>query len=440
MKKKSTVLIIPTCTDLNRGDQALVLETKKIIDTIYEKADCYMMSTGETIQCEAMGLKKFSDILKHPSRFSKKKANINYNLFIKLKWGSIALFDFLVSKLILNKVTRTWIFPFLKEETKKSLKLYEQADSIFVKGGGFLHDYSKGPIGWYTIYYQTYHIRLALNMKKKVCIMPNSYGPFKNKKTAKMVNSILDQCQIVIARESISASKETNTLHRDLDLYPDLAFFLDKKQSTYEVESFLHSFGIQEKKDSLIAITVRPYRFYSYPNPEEKYLEYKKSFVTLIQYLVKQNFKILLVVHTRAENDHENDERCIDEILSMLDNKTNVFKLKDDRLNCYDLKKIYGFCDYVIGTRFHSVIFSLEQKIPCIAVTYGGNKGDGIMKDLGLSKYAIPIGELNGKILIQKFKEMTKNQKEMEKKIEEYLTWSQKSYLTLIEKIKGVLK
>ena len=112
MSKK--VLIIPSCTDLNRGDQALVLETANVIKKVYdEKIDIFMMADGNTEQCEKFGLKKFRDILKHPSRISKTKNNIKYNKTIKIKWGLIAVKDFIISSLLLNKITQNIVYPFL---------------------------------------------------------------------------------------------------------------------------------------------------------------------------------------------------------------------------------------------------------------------------------------------------------------------------------------
>lgn len=434
---KDKVLIIPTCTDFNRGDQALVLETKKIIDEVYSNNECYMMSTGETIQCEEIGLKKFEDILKHPSRFDKKRDNIKYNFFLKLKWGLVASFDYLISLAILYKFTRMLIYPFLRKGTKKSLRLYEESTAIFVKGGGFLHDYSKGFIGLYTIYYQLYHIKLAISFKKKVFIMPNSFGPFVNKRSKKMVNNVLNKCCLVTARESISSSSDSNTLNRNIDLYPDLAFFLDENKSKYDIKLLLNRFKLNKLKDKIIAITVRPYRFYSYDNPEQKYNDYKESFVKFINYLTNNNYKVLLVVHTRAENEHENDESCIDDIIKKLNDNKFVYKIKDDKMNCYDLKKLYGMCKYVIGTRFHSVIFSIEQLIPCIAITYGGNKGDGIMKDMDLTEYSIKIGELDYETLKDTFEKMILNESKIIENIKKYLEYSNKKYNNLIELIKN---
>ena len=431
----SISLIIPTCTDLNRGDQALVLETKKIIDNICPNNNCYMMSTGETIQCESFGLKKFSDILKHPSRYEKSKSRVNYNFIIKLRWGIVAMFDFIYTSLLLNKVTRYLITPFLSKETRKSLYLYKNAKYIFVKGGGFLHDYSGGIIGWYTMYYQTFHIKLAIKMKKNVYIMPNSYGPFNSKRTKKMVLNLLESCKFISARESISSNAITNTLGIDIPLYPDLAFFLDKSHNNEIINDLFKKYNINKEKDNLIAITVRPYRFYSYDDPDKKYYEYKKVFVDFIKYITELGYKVLLVVHTRAENNHENDEMCIDEILKMLGEYKNVYKIKDDRLNCYNLKELYGYCKCVIGTRFHSVIFALEQLIPCIAITYGGNKGDGIMKDLDLNEYAIKIGKLSYEKLLDRFEKMNKESSVIKEKIKNYCNNSLIEYKKLITSI-----
>ncbi len=434
MSKK--VLIIPSCTDLNRGDQALVLETANVIKNVYdEKIDIYMMSDGETKQCEKFGLKSFSDILKHPSRISKNNHNIKYNKSIIIKWGLVAIKDLISSSLLLNRFTRAIIYPFLNEEKKKSITLYKECDSCYVKGGGFLHDYSGGLVGIYTMYYLTFHIRLALAMNKKVYIMPNSFGPFKSKTTKKMLNKLLNKVSIVTARESISASGKTNGLDRDIPLFPDLAFFLSDSYEKNKWQQFMEKYNLKEE-EKYVAITVRPYRFYQYENPQEKYVQYKNTFVEFTKFLNEKGYKPLFVVHTRAINDHENDELCIKEIISDIDDKESYKVIKDDSLNCYDLKFIYKHCKYIIGTRFHSVIFSITNKVPAIAITYGGNKGNGIMKDMDLSQYAIEIGKLTFSNLKNKFENLEKEEADVIIKIENYIEESNKKYKELIKKIK----
>lgn len=61
------------------------------------------------------------------------------------------------------------------------------------------------------------------------------------------------------------------------------------------------------------------------------------------------------------------------------------------------MKAIYSFYDYIIGTRFHSLIFSLSEHVPEIAISYDGYKSVGIMKDMKLDDYVIDIADVTEK-------------------------------------------
>lgn len=433
--KPGIILIIPSCNDLNRGDQALVLETMHLAEDVYGDSKRYfMMGINNIDQCRKYGIDSFSDILLHPSRKDGKKKNVRYGAILKVRWGLVAIIDYLQSKMIINSFTRMIVKLFLDKERRKSLELYEQADAVFVKGGGFLHDYSGGLVGMYTIYYHLFHIRLALAMNKKVFVMPNSYGPFSSRRTRKMVNSVLDKCAVVTARESVSASAKTNGLGRNITMFPDLAFFMKEcKGDNKKVTNLLKEIGLDYKRDKLVAITARPYRFYKTDNPQEKYQQYKDSLKALISRLQSLKYKVILVVHTHAENEHEDDESCLDDIYASLESKENVFKIKDKSMDCYDLKALYGCCEYVVGTRFHSVIFSLQQSIPCLAITYGGNKGNGIMKDMHLSEYAIKMDEISEKRIIKMFNELVNNKEKYKDKTLKYMKYAYDRRRKLIE-------
>lgn len=437
MENKKIALIIPKCTDLNRGDQALVYETAEVIKDTYNITDIYMMTSGDTSQCQREGLKVFKDILKHPSRFNTKNNNINYGMILKLKWGVVAVKDLIFSSLLLNKVTRKIGELFLDEEQKNSINLYKEAEVCFVKGGGFIHDYSGGLIGLYTMYYQLFHIILAHKLNKPVYIMPNSFGPFKSKICAKFVNKVLDKCKLVTARESISAGPKTNGLGRSIELYPDLAFFL-KKNEEFDSRKYFENIGLSFER-KYVAITVRPYRFSGHENPKEKYKKYKETFKDFILWLNTRGYFPILFVHTRAENDHENDEKCINEICQMINDNKKYVIIKDDRLSCRELKALYGNCKYIVGTRFHSVIFSVTQNVPAISITYGGNKGEGIMKDIDSNVYSIKIDELDFETLKSKFLKLTQSKESSLENINRYINNAIDNRNLLIEKIKKTM-
>ena len=73
------------------------------------------------------------------------------------------------------------------------------------------------------------------------------------------------------------------------------------------------------------------------------------------------------------------------------------------------LKQVYSHFQAIIGTRFHSVIFSIASCVPALAIAYGGNKSRGIMRDNKLEQYVIDIDEVTGHALSDMFDNMICN-------------------------------
>jgi colanic acid/amylovoran biosynthesis protein len=409
-------VILPSCTDLNRGDQALVWETMEIAKNAGFKGSYYMLTNEEkeTEQTQAIGTKILKTILKHPSRKFKSKENTVYNIKLILQWGFVSLFDLLFSLLLLSKITRYLFYPFLSYEDKLTLKTLKECKVCFVKGGGFIHSYGK-LTDLYTIYYQLFHILLAQSLDKPVYIMPNSFGPFSSPGVKFLVKTTLRRCKLVTVRESIS-KKMLEEIGVKAYLFPDLGFRLRKSQQEYdEIDCLRIKYPLHE----LVALTARPYRFPESSEGATKYKEYIDGMATLSKWLFNNNYLPVFLEHTLSKTTHENDGQAISEIISEL-NKDEYSLISNKSYTCKDLKAIYSKFNFVIGTRFHSVIFSLSEEIPSIAITYGGNKGQGIMNDLGLADYAIPISEFDAVKSIDLFKKLKKNKENIHTRLTKF--------------------
>lgn len=362
-----------------------------------------MVADSEEVSQSAQeGLKIVSPILKHPSRFFSTTKNVKYSLTLKIKWGIVAIWDFFVSLLLLIGVTRKLGLMLMPKKSKRSVDIFRKADGVFVKGGGFIHSYG-GLTSLYYIYFSLYHIILAQSLGKSVYVMPNSFGPFKGPFVANIIKKVMSKCKLVTSRESISAKQLSYLLRKKIDVFPDLAFFLEKADLC-NIEHVLDNIPFKEKQ--CVAITARPYRFPGHNNPFQAYRDYKNALISFIKWLDGNDFYPVLVVHTRAIRQHESDKTCISEIAKKIATECQFSIIDDDTLDCRQLKTIYSQFDYIIGTRFHSIIFAMSEGVPGIAITYGGNKGDGIMRDMNLSKYAIPISDLSFEILRSRFEEL----------------------------------
>ena len=403
-------LILPGCNDTNRGDQALIWETVRLGKSAGFLGKYYMLSSEQTSQqSQKEGIQGISLILSHPSEHIKEAIdNKEYGLYLKFRWITASLSDLVIALPLLSEVGRKLLFPFLDEKRKRTLHVYEKSDAAFIKGGGFLHTYEGGLLDTYKIFFFLYHINLALSMKIPVYVMPNSYGPFKGRLIKWMVQFTLTRCEKVTSREHISQKVLNRDIHIESKLCKDLAFYL-QGDNYFDANQYLLERGIPLNTKKCVALTVRPYRFPGEKSKKNKYLLYKKSILYFVDWLNKNDFYPVFIEHVYDKNSHECDLVCIKEIEQMLPENINYNILSDMTLNCRQMKNIYSCFDYMIGTRFHSVIFSLISGVPSIAITYGGNKGVGVMNDIGLEKYIIPIEKISGEELVKKFKQLIEN-------------------------------
>jgi colanic acid/amylovoran biosynthesis protein len=261
-------IIVPYCDDGNRGDQALVWETKKIAEKAGFQGTFFMLTDGSTntSQTESENIIPIQPILKHPSRAFKNKKNSQYSIALKIKWGIVSCFDWLYSYILLKPTLRRLLKPLLSNNTKKILDLFDTSEAVFLKGGGFIHAYGK-MTDLYTMYYGLYHINLALSFKKKVFVLPNSAGPFGGKHVMKLIKRTLNKCTLVTARESTSLEM-LHKLGINCELFPDLAFGLSSSTSQNDAIKIIRDNNPDYK---LVAITARPYRF-----PESVWLTLSK--------------------------------------------------------------------------------------------------------------------------------------------------------------------
>lgn len=404
------ILVVPGNTDLNRGDQALVWESIRIMENVLPNPQVYLYESGaneqekrlQKQQSLGLGYHFIQRILQHP-RVKNKSATkeIKYSKLVYLKWGVTAIVD-LVSTLML--ISR---FPFLNwlgrltltKDQKRSLDLFPELSALVVKGGGFLHSYGKISDA-YVMYYFLFDLMLAHRYRVKTIILPNSIGPLKNRLAKRLVEKVIAKSSYVSVREDVSRSFLKEQLKMDVPTIPDLGFFLEGSKNDYS--AYLKERGFDKTKKN-IAITLRPYRFDGHVNADELYVNYLNEINKFINSQVARGYDVSLIAHTLGPSAHEDDRLALKDVYNSIAqaDKGNVIYLEDFELNSRQLQKIYSHYDLLVGTRFHSVIFALNEKIPAIAIAYGGNKSYGIMGDIGLPQFVLGIESVSAERLNQ---------------------------------------
>jgi colanic acid/amylovoran biosynthesis protein len=121
----------------------------------------------------------------------------------------------------------------------------------------------------------------------------------------------------------------------------------------------------------------------------------------LTKHLLSKGYKVALCNQSLGPNSHEDDRNAIRDLLEKVQDPNIIWI--NENLSCDILKAVYSNFYFFIGTRFHSIIFSLTSLVPSIAIGYGGNKALGIMGDFSLDDYVVQIQDVKPDILINMF-------------------------------------
>jgi colanic acid/amylovoran biosynthesis protein len=439
MKK---ILIVPSNTDLNRGDQSLTWASITIAKEVFkDNVSIFLYKTKGKLadktktnhQTEKLGYPLLTRILSHPRRDDTGN-EVNFSKLILVKWGFRALFDLIGTFMLLSRFSflNKLGCKFLSEEQKHTYHAFKSLDGLFVKGGGFLHSYGS-LVDPYIMYFQLFDVFLARKYKIPVFILPNSIGPLRNGLARKIVISALRYAKVIYVRESTSL-EFLKTLNIPAIKSPDFGFYL--KPSERNFESYLKEKGVPIGEKKCIAITLRPYRFDGNQNADELYHNYLNEIKKFIQSSLSNNTSVTLLAHTIGPSAHEDDRIPLMEIYQDMPAHNDLIFLHDRDLNSEDLEKIYSYYDLVVGTRFHSVIFALNVKTPAIAIAYGGNKAVGIMNDMELNDFVVPIENPDSSKLIDLSTRIFNNNAEYVMKIENYRIKLQHEKNLLIDRIK----
>jgi colanic acid/amylovoran biosynthesis protein len=436
-------IIVPGVTDMNKGDQALVWESHRLVKDTGLYDEVLILNSGDTEeeniklcgQSANQGYKMIENILQHPRRGKhNNEEHIKESKIEIVQQVKNAAIDFISTKTLLQVCNN---LPLVKklfsDKIYNTVKEFDQADAVFVKGGGFIHAYGEKTAP-YLMWYFLFYVRLGQKLNKKVVFLPNSYGPFQGFTVKKQVKSVFDKLHLTYAREQVSAESLGKLLGKKIPVEMDLGFFLNKG-SQEKAQNILDQYGFKSE-DKIVGITIRPWRFPGFSNPEELYQKYINSVAKLAEHILKNGYKVALCNQSIGPNSHEDDRNAIRDLLQKVDSPNVVWI--NENMTCEVLKAVYSNFYFFVGTRFHSIIFSLTSLVPSLAIGYGGNKAKGIMGDFRLDDYVVQIQDTEANLLIDIFDKAILNYDEIKQNLEQSMQLVDESRKRLISDINAL--
>lgn len=275
-----------------------------------------------------------------------------------------------------------------------------------------------------------YLYRIAILKKYHIptVIMPQSFGPFNYEPLLKQYINILGKKlmsypSLIFAREpfSFDSVKKQFNLNK-VYLSKDMVL-LGKEINPATVLKPVISLRKYQIKQACVAVI-----------PNDKLVE-KLSFekaLTIYRIaicrLLKYQRTVYIVQHSEADIN-------LCQRLKMAFQDNNAVILLQEDLNCLEYDAFIKQFDYVIASRYHSLVHAYRQNVPCIAIGWS-EKYNSLMETMGQSQYMADARNFDKETLLSKIDAMQEHFPEEKRMIAKFFeNQDEDIYHIIFEKI-----
>ena len=263
-------------------------------------------------------------------------------------------------------------------------------------------------------------IKLIKQNGATVWLMPQSFGPFNfDKKFMDEIISALSLCDKIYAREKGGFKALTERGLENVDFCYDSVLI----EHQYSADKVIQDYSKHEEIIPLgnthnIAI-VPNYRLIEKGNVNlKKLLDFYEDIIC--RYLI-DNYSYYLIAHCGE------DLSICREIKNRFKDKPNVV-LIDHVLYSFNYERIVCGFDYIIASRYHSIVHAFRQGTPCAIIGWS-EKYDEIARAFNQEKYIIDAHELNANVVVSLDKNYEEERRTIRNRLCELHSYSCYSFL-----------
>lgn len=317
----------------------------------------------------------------------------------------------------------------LKRSERESMNCIADADLVVGVGGGYVRE-DKGILKIIDLSLTLRMIVLSRLMGKTTVLHSQSVGPFGNRIQERLAAFVLNRLQLVLTRESVSRQVLKRIGVKDKIIVESVdAAFLVRGQNLEPLPLPDEIEGVGRNESSpLVGVTARAWL------GKESQDRFERELAKSLDWISERYGARILFIPQTTVDRHTDDDRIVQKrIMEYMQHKDRAIFMK----GAYDYKtllQVYSNLDFIIGTRFHSAIFSLTAEVPALVVAYE-HKAIGIMEDLGLGEWVIRIEDVDTLTLDDKFEKLFENREkyiqQLRRVLPDYTRRAQKSVETI---------
>lgn len=246
----------------------------------------------------------------------------------------------------------------------------------------------------------------------KMFLLPQSFGPFDYKGTYSkriyfLLKTLLKYPKLVCAREYNGYSLLKKYCNNNLIKCNDIVLCNNNKidlSNLYKEDIPFHNISITTKNNIAIVPNIR---LIQYGKEEFDCLDFYSG---IIQYLLNEHFNIYIVSHSAQDID------LCRAIKRIFYNRKEIIDIGIE-LNFWEYEKFIKNMDFIIASRFHSVVHAYKQYIPAVIIGWA-EKYKELAKIMHQEKYIVDVLDgVNNKQVINIIKTLQKNIQYEKKKI-----------------------
>lgn len=321
-----------------------------------------------------------------------------------------------------------WIKPFGKLLCRnKILNAYRNTDFVLDEAGISFVD-SRGPV------MNTYAFvcgAVPMLLGKKVMKYSQAMGPFHNPINKILAKILLPKMALICARGEITLKNlESIGVTENVKLCADGAFSMEDDEIVAgHIEEVCSKDAFYDKKVAGLSIS-------SVVNKKcaKLGIDYCSEMVQFVKYLNRKGYRVLLIANAARINStksRNNDLMVGDAIYEALDDKEMV-RWYHEEMSAEEIREYISRCEFVVASRFHAMIGSLEKKVPVLLVGWS-HKYKEVLDMFQLGAYAIDYSKLNSSYLESEFEKFESQLSEIKANIN-------KNYDAVIESSKTNIK
>jgi len=271
---------------------------------------------------------------------------------------------------------------------------------------------------------------ITLEQSTPLVLLPQTYGPFRDDRRARLARSVLARCSTAWARDPWSFESLRRVAGDGFDPQRhkqsvDMAFGLERRTPRAPLSSRLEEW-LTQRSGPVVGVNVSGL-VYLDPGRGRRDYGFRADYRQLVQGLVKgllevPDLHLALIPHVLAppghyESDYEASLAVRDELPAALAARTVVLRPEYDQC---EIKHCISRLDWLCGTRMHATIAALSTGVPVAAVAYSP-KFKGIFELCGQALHVADPTELETEDMVAQLLRSFEMREEARQSLTEHL-------------------